>query len=94
MNDRVSMTAAANPHAWGEPFEQWHSPNALAPALMPAGDRLAELADLLALALVRLRSRESPGIACLSGDSGEVSAGLRGAAERASERDELSGDGT
>ena len=87
MNDRVVMTATALPRAHGDLAGPRRSPNALLPTLMSAGDRLAEVADLLALALVRLRSRDSAGIRGYSVPNGENLAGLQRAPERASESD-------
>ena len=85
MNDRVVMTATALPRAHGDFAGPRRSPNALLPALMSAGDRLAEVADLLALALVRLRSRDPAGIREYSAPNGENLSGLQRAPERASE---------
>ena len=38
--------------------------NGLAPTRMPAAERLAEVAEILALGLVRLRARQSSPLSC------------------------------
>ena len=43
--------------------------NALSPTLMSASERLAEVADLLALGLVRLSSRQSSTVSAASEES-------------------------
>ena len=45
-------------------------PNAIHPDCMMPGERLSEIAEILAKGLMRLRARKS---SCLSGDHGESS---------------------
>lgn len=50
-------------------FSTLSSPNLINPALLSPADRLAELADILARGVIRLRARQSTGISADCGDT-------------------------
>ena len=60
---------ASAPAGWMDSQHQLASGNALAPGLMSARERIAEIAEILALGLIRLRARQSSSLSADPGDS-------------------------